>query len=76
MHFEEGTEIGLVAQQVEKIFPELVREDGNGYKSVSYEKLTVVLLKALQEQQQMIERQEKSITTLEQEISKLKKKRP
>ncbi len=76
MHFNDRTELGLVAQEVEKIFPELVREDGNGYKAVSYEKLTVVLLKALQEQQQMIERQEKSITALEQEISKLKKKRP
>jgi hypothetical protein len=53
--FETGTQIGLIAQDVEKIFPELVKTDGNGYKAVSYEKLSVVLLEGMKEQQQQIE---------------------
>jgi len=47
---ESGKEdIGLIAQEVEEIFPEIVRTDDNGYKSISYQKLSVILLKAIQE---------------------------
>ena len=42
-------DIGLIAQEVEEIFPCLVRTDELGFKSVNYQKLTVLLLKALQE---------------------------
>ena len=43
------SDIGLIAQEVEKVFPCLVRTDDEGFKSVNYQKLTVLLLKALQE---------------------------
>lgn len=42
-------DIGLIAQEVEQLFPCLVRTDEQGFKSVNYQKLTVLLLKALQE---------------------------
>lgn len=42
-------DVGLIAQEVEDILPELVRTDDNGYKSINYSKLTVFLLKAIQE---------------------------
>jgi len=42
-------DVGLIAQEVEEIFPCLVRTDEQGFKSVNYQKLTVLLLKALQE---------------------------
>jgi hypothetical protein len=42
-------DIGLIAQDVEKIIPELVYTDNKGYKSISYQKLSVILLKALKE---------------------------
>jgi len=48
-------DIGLVAQEVQKEFPELVHEDSDGYLSLSYSKLSSVLLKGLQEQQSQIE---------------------
>jgi hypothetical protein len=54
MNFDKEMQIGLVAQEVEKIFPELVRTDSKGYKAVSYEKLSVVLLEGIKEQQQQI----------------------
>jgi hypothetical protein len=55
MNFDEGRQIGLIAQDLEKIFPELVKTDNNGYKAVSYEKLTVVLLEGMKEQQKQID---------------------
>ena len=58
-------DIGLIAQDVEKIFPQLVTEDERNYKGVDYSKLTVVLIEAMKEQQGQI-------TALEQENTQLK----
>ncbi len=43
------TNYGLLAQNVESIFPELVTTDSNGYKQVNYSRLPLYLLKSLQE---------------------------
>jgi hypothetical protein len=50
-----GDRIGLVAQDVETVLPELVHEDGDGYKHISYEHLTAVLVEAIKEQNAVIE---------------------
>ena len=42
-------QIGLLAEDVEKVLPELVFEDSNGTKSVAYIKLTAVLIEAVKE---------------------------
>ncbi len=42
-------QIGLIAQDLEKVFPELVSTDKDGYKSVDYAKLSAVLLQAVNE---------------------------
>ena len=47
-------DIGIIAQDMEKVFPEIVGEDSEGYKAVSYEKFTVVLLEAIKAQQKEI----------------------
>jgi hypothetical protein len=47
---------GLIAQDVEKVFPRLVSTDDKGYKYVNYIELIPVLLKAVQEQQREIEK--------------------
>ena len=47
--FSEDRQIGFIAQEVEPIIPELVSTDDNGYKSVSYEKMTAVLVEAVKE---------------------------
>jgi len=64
-NFDEGKQIGLVAQDVEKVLPELVRTDNEGYKAISYEKLTAVLVEAIKEQQKKIAELEDKINTLE-----------
>jgi hypothetical protein len=68
--FSHNRQIGVIAQEVEPLFPELVQTDEDGYKSVDYTKLSVVLLKALQEQQQEIEKQSKEIAELKAAIKK------
>lgn len=40
---------GLLAQDVQKLFPELVHEDGAGYLSVNYMELIPLLIQAVQE---------------------------
>ena len=58
---------GVLAQEVEKVLPELVSEMKNGYKSVSYTRLVPVLIEAVKEQQNMIDSQKKEIAALKAE---------
>ena len=58
---EEG--IGFVAQEVEKIIPEVVSGE-EGHKGISYGGLTPVLVKAIQEQQNQIEELKTKLTQL------------
>lgn len=44
-----GRDIGVVAQEIEAVFPELVSMRENGYKAVKYEKLVAVLIEAVKE---------------------------
>ncbi len=70
MNFDSERQIGLIAQDVEKLFPELVKTDDKGYKAVSYEKLTVILLEGMKEQQRQIEAQNERIEKLEKLVGK------
>jgi hypothetical protein len=54
----EKQKIGLLAQDIEKVFPELVSES-NGIKSVNYQGLVPILINALKEQEERIKRLEK-----------------
>ena len=49
------SQVGLIAQEVEKIFPELVITRKDGYKEIRYGWLPIYLLRAIQEQQKIIE---------------------
>ncbi len=60
-------QIGLLAQEVEAVMPELVTESGlAGYKTIRYDKVVSVLVEAIKEQQAMIDelRQEVKKNTL------------
>ena len=59
IHSHEGHDIGVIAQEVEAVFPELVTTRDNGYKAVQYEKLTAVLLQAVKELTARVEELEK-----------------
>jgi hypothetical protein len=45
----EGHDIGVIAQEVESVFPELVTDRDNGFKAVKYEKLVAVLIESVKE---------------------------
>lgn len=58
---------GFVAQDLYQVIPELVNvpEDPDSYWTVNYSKLTPILVKAIQEQQQLIEELQSRIESLE-----------
>jgi Chaperone of endosialidase len=55
--FGTNQSFGLVAQEVEMLFPELVATDEKGYKVVNYSKLPLYTIQAVKEQQVQIEQQ-------------------
>ncbi len=69
---EQKQKIGLLAQEVQKVFPELVSEDNNGMLAVNYQALVPVLINALKEQENNYNELEKSLEMLEKEVLKNK----
>ena len=59
--------IGVIAQDIQKILPEVVSEDKNGYLGVNYSGIVPVLIEAVREQNSII-------SDLEDRISKLENK--
>ncbi len=66
---DENARFGLIAQEVEELFPEFVQTDENGLKSVSYGSFTPILISAMQEQQLKIEGQQNELTKLSDELA-------
>ena len=60
--------MGVVAQNVEKVLPEIVHNDQNGMKSVEYGNLVAIFIEAFKEQQKEIKNQQKEIEELEQKL--------
>ncbi len=58
---------GFIAQDVQKIFPEFVDVKDDGYLGIAYSNFSVVAIKAIQEQQQMITEMQKRIQLLEEQ---------
>ena len=47
-------QLGVIAQEIEKVYPEAVDEDKNGMKTVSYQQLVPVLIEAVKELSQEV----------------------
>ncbi len=45
----DGEDIGLIAQEVEKVMPEMVVQDTDGFRAVHYERLPMLLLQSVRE---------------------------
>ncbi len=56
-NFGEQDELGFIAQEVEKVVPEIVTKDKTkeAYRSVKYDKLVALLVEAIKEQQKQID---------------------
>ena len=50
-----GHDVGVIAQEIEKVLPEVVTTRDNGYKAVRYEKIVALLIQAVKEQQSQID---------------------
>ena len=51
----EKQKIGVLAQEIQEVFPELVSEDDNEMLAVNYQGLVPVLINALKDQQSEID---------------------
>ena len=63
--FSNEKQIGVIAQEVEVLFPEMVFTDSEGYKSVDYSRLTPVLIEAVKELSNKNDILEKKILEME-----------
>jgi len=66
--FMEGKHYGVIGQEVEKVLPEIVKENPNGEKSVSYAEMIPVMIEAIKEQQKTISELTKKVNELEREL--------
>jgi len=64
--------MGLIAQDVEKVFPEIVGTDAEGYKSVQYGNLIAPAIEAIKELDEKDEGQDTEIEELRKEIELLR----
>lgn len=71
--FNDERQVGLIAQEVETIFPELVLTDAEGYKAIDYAHMAPLFLEAIKSQQQRIDVLEKELQLLKGEILKVQK---
>ncbi|MFT6855619.1 MAG: hypothetical protein ACJA0X_001593, partial [Cyclobacteriaceae bacterium] len=65
---DESEQIGVIAQELEEIFPQLVNTDANGYKSVNYASMTAVLIEAVKELNAKVENLETENTDLKAQV--------
>jgi hypothetical protein len=72
-NFPDGRHYGVVAQEIEKVLPEVVITDAKGEKSVAYSEIIPVLIEAIKEQQNIIKSQDRRISDLEGITNKLNK---
>lgn len=56
-NFEDGEKIGFIAQDMEKVVPEIVKTEPDGYKYIDYANLTPVIVEAIKDQQKIIDLQ-------------------
>jgi len=68
---DESRQVGVIAQEVEKVLPEVVSTDDDGYKSVDYGKISALLVEAVKELKKQNEILQKENRKIKQEIKAL-----
>jgi hypothetical protein len=49
IHSHKGNDVGVIAQEIEEILPQIVTNRDNGFKAVQYEKIIPLLIEAIKE---------------------------
>ena len=73
-NFSDGTQLGVIAQEIETVFPELVHTDKKGYKSVQYSNIVAPLIEAIKTLKHQNEAQQDQITSLIERVKALEDK--
>ena len=60
VHSHKGHDVGVIAQEVEEILPEVVVTRDNGYKAVNYEKIVPLLIEAIKDLKAEVDELKKS----------------
>ncbi|MEL6556629.1 MAG: tail fiber domain-containing protein [Bacteroidota bacterium] len=71
-NFSTDLQYGVIAQDLLKVFPDLVEVDKDGYYAVNYRELTPILLQAIKEQQSMIDSLNQNLKNQNTRINSLK----
>ena len=58
------TNLGVIAQEVQQVIPEVVKERDDGYLAVKYDQLVPVLIEAVKDQQKQIDVLKKKLEEL------------
>ena len=64
-------QMGLIAQELEKVEPELVRKGSDDHLSIAYSPLVALLIEAVKAQQKIIEEQKQRIDQLEKQQARI-----
>jgi len=67
-HGYEGNDVGVIAQEIETVLPQLVQTRESGYKAVKYDKLVALLIEGIKEQQKQIDELTSKVNVLENKI--------
>ena len=59
---ERGHDIGVVAQEIQKVLPEIVTERTNGYLGVDYKRIVPLLIESIKELKQEVEDLKKKVS--------------
>ncbi|MCS7029537.1 MAG: tail fiber domain-containing protein, partial [Bacteroidia bacterium] len=70
--FSDKKQIGFIAQEVERVLPEVVGIDEKGFKTVEYGKVVALLVEAMKEQQKQIEALQAENASLKAQVAKIK----
>ncbi|MEQ8364985.1 MAG: hypothetical protein RH948_19080 [Cyclobacteriaceae bacterium] len=67
-----GMDVGLIAQEVEELFPEIVAENDEGFKTVAYYKLIPLLIETVKDQEKTIDNLKMQLDTYSDLVKELR----
>jgi len=71
--FNDQKQIGVIAQDVQKVYPELILKDTQGFLSVNYPALIAPLIEAFKEQQKQIEINQQMMAIMQSAVPEIRR---
>lgn len=70
--YDTPEQIGFIAQEVLEVFPNLVKQSEAGYYRINYDNFGVLAIKAIQQQQDLIDKYQQDLAKLSRQVEELK----